>query len=165
MSVLQACQWLEATWIGTFVRESNWAFQVVAGLHILGLTLSVGTLLWFDLRLVGVSMPRCPVSEVYRRLMLPWALGGFVTMFVTGAILFSGFATKAYGNFYFRIKIAALLLVAINALVFHWVTERGIAGWDQAARPPRPARLAGLIAIVLWTVVIMAGRMMSYTMF
>jgi hypothetical protein len=28
-----------------------------------------------------------------------------------------------------------------------------------------PARAAGVISIVVWTIVIMAGRMMSYTMF
>ena len=28
-----------------------------------------------------------------------------------------------------------------------------------------PARMAGLVSIVVWAVVILAGRMMSYTMF
>jgi hypothetical protein len=165
VSILQVCQRLETTWLGTFVREAPWAFQVFAGIHILGLTASVGILMWFDLRLLGVTLPHCPISHVYRRLMLPWALTGFSTMFITGAILFSGFATKAYGNVFFRVKVATLLLLAVNALCFHRVTGTTIAQWDANERPPHAARLAGLIAIVLWTVVIMAGRMMSYTMF
>lgn len=86
-------------------------------------------------------------------------------MFISGGMLLAGFATAAYGNLYFRIKIAALLLAGVNALIYHRVTERGIAGWDHGARPPGPARLAGLASIFLWAVVIMAGRMMSYTMF
>ena len=45
------------------------------------------------------------------------------------------------------------------------VTERRIERWDEAARPPLSARMAGLTSVLLWTGVIMAGRMMSYTMF
>src|SRR6185503_9290267 len=164
MSILSVCEWLETTAPGVLVRESLYGFQVLAGIHILGLTISVGTLLWFDLRLAGVSMPRCPVSALYRRLM-PWTLVGFVVMFISGAWLFTGFATKAYGNVYFRIKLAAIVLAGVNALFYHFVTERRIAHWNDAARPPMPARLAGMISIVAWTIVIMAGRMMSYTIF
>jgi hypothetical protein len=164
MSILEICERLEATFIGTLVRESAYGFPIVVALHILGLTLSVGTLLWFDLRLLGVSMRGCRVSDVYRRLA-PWLLSGFALMFSTGAILFTAYATSAYGNLYFRIKVAAMVLAGVNALVYHFTSERAIAGWDEAVRPPLPARIAGLTSIVVWTVVILAGRMMSYTMF
>lgn len=164
MSLLSVCEWLENTPVGVLVRESLYGFQILAGIHILGLTVSVGTLVWFDLRLAGVSMPRCPVSALYRRLM-PWTLVGFGVMLISGALLFTGFATKAYGNVYFRLKLAAIVLAGVNALFYHLVTERRIARWNDAARPPTPARLAGVISIVVWTIVIMAGRMMSYTMF
>jgi hypothetical protein len=45
------------------------------------------------------------------------------------------------------------------------VTQRQSATWDDAPRPPAAARIAGLASIVLWALVILAGRMMSYTMF
>ena len=86
-------------------------------------------------------------------------------MFTSGALLFVGFATKAYANMYFRIKLSAIVFAGINALVYHLVTERQIARWNDAARPPAAVRLAGIISIVVWASVVMAGRMMSYTMF
>lgn len=164
MSILQICEWLESTSLATLIRESQYGFSVVVGFHILGLTLSVGTLVWFDLRLLGVSMRGCRVSDVYRRLS-PWLLTGFSVMFITGAMLLTAFATSAYGNLYFRIKAVALALAGVNALVYHFTTERTIARWDKAARPPLAARIAGLTSIVVWASVIVAGRMMSYTMF
>ena len=164
MSVLEICQWLEGTSLSILVRESAYGFAIVVAIHILGLTVSVGTLMWFDLRLLGVSMRGCRVSEVYRRLA-PWLLSGFAVMFVSGATLFAAYATSASGNLYFWIKAAALLLAGVNALVYHFTTERAIARWDDAPRPPLAARLAGLTSIVVWAVVILAGRMMSYTMF
>jgi hypothetical protein len=86
-------------------------------------------------------------------------------MFGSGAVLFAAYATAAYGSLYFRIKVAAIVLAGLNALFFHLVTERRIADWNDGVRPPLPARLAGLVSIVLWAAVILAGRMMSYTIF
>jgi hypothetical protein len=162
--MLELGEWLEATSVAVWVKESQYGFAIVVATHILGLTVSVGTLVWFDLRLLGVSMLRTPVSQLYRRLM-PWTLSGFVVMFASGAILLAAYATAAYGNVYFRIKAAALVLAGVNAFFYHGVTERQITRWDEARRPSIPARMAGLISIVIWAIVILAGRMMSYTMF
>jgi hypothetical protein len=164
MTLMQLAEWLESTPAGVMVRESAWGFPILVAIHLLGLSLSVGLLVWFDLRLLGVSMPRVRVSDVYRRLM-PWTLAGFVVMFASGGLLLAGFATAAYGNTYFRLKVAAILLAGVNAAVYHLVTERRIAQWDAGIRPAGPARFAGLASIALWAIVILAGRMMSYTMF
>jgi hypothetical protein len=164
MDLFSAAEWLETTAAAVVVRESAWGFPILVAIHLFGLTLSAGIVIWFDLRLLGVSMVGQPVSQVYRRLM-PLAFAGFAVMFVSGSFLLAGFATAAYGNLYFRIKAAALVLAGINALIYHRMTERRIASWDTAPRPPRAARMAGLISLAVWVVVVLAGRMMSYTMF
>ena len=105
-----------------------------------------------------------PVSQLYRRLM-PWFLCGFGVMFLSGGILLAAYATSAYGNLYFRIKAVALVLAAVNAFFYHRMTERQIHRWDEARLPSLPARSAGLISIAVWAVVIICGRMISYTMF
>jgi hypothetical protein len=164
MSILSLCEWVESTAAGTLVRESLYGFPILVTLHIIGLGFSAGTILWFDLRLLGFGLDRAPITRIYRQLM-PWAIVGFVLMFVTGAFLFAGFATKAIGNIYFQIKIAAIGLAGINALIFHRATERTIAEWDTSVRPPGAARRAGAVSILLWTIVVIAGRMMSYTLY
>ena len=62
-------------------------------------------------------------------------------------------------------KLVALFTAGINALVYHTNIERRIALWDRSPVPPTAARMAGLISIVAWTTVILAGRMMSYTLY
>lgn len=163
MTLMQIFEWLEATSVGALIRESAWGFPIVVALHLMGITLSVGTLVWFDLRLLGASMTGVQASLIYRRLM-PWMCTGFAVMFITGFLLLAGFATAAYDNLYFRIKISAMVLAAANAFVYHRFTERRIAQWD-AGVPPTGARAAGLVSMCVWAVVIVAGRMMSYTMF
>ena len=164
MNIHRAFEWLEATSVGVMVRESQWGFPILVAIHLMGLMLSVGTLVWFDLRLLGVSMTGLRASLMYRRLA-PWMVTGFGLMFISGSMLLAGFATGAYGNVYFRVKMSAMALAAVNALIYHRFTERRIAQWDAAASPPAGARLAGLVSICVWAVVILAGRMMSYTMF
>ena len=161
---MEVLEWLEATQIGILITESLYGFPIVVGIHIVGLIFSVGLLVWFDLRLMGLSMTHCPVSKLYRRLM-PWALAGFTVMFISGAAIFIAYATLAYSNFYFRVKLLTIGLAGINALMYHRFTERKIADWNESPRPPLAVRLAGLFSIVFWTVVILSGRMMSYTMF
>jgi hypothetical protein len=86
-------------------------------------------------------------------------------MLASGATLFTAYATSAYSNAYFRIKLVALLLAGANALVFHFITQKQSAPWDDAPHPPLAVRTAGLASVILWATVILAGRMMSYTMF
>jgi uncharacterized protein DUF6644 len=164
MTVVALCEWLESTWLATLIKESPYGFQIVVGIHILGLAFSVGTLLWVDLRMLGWVMRGLRVSEVYRGLA-PWFLAGFAVMLVSGVTLFTAFATMAYANVYFRIKLVTLLLAGANALAFHVLTQRSSAEWDDALPPPLRVRAAGVASLALWATVILAGRMMSYTMF
>ena len=164
MTLHQAFEWLEATSVGVMVRESQWGFPILVAVHLMAITLSVGTLVWFDLRLLGVSMTRYRASLMYRRLM-PWMFTGFGIMMISGLTLLAGFATAAYSNLYFRIKVLAMILAALNAFVYHRYTERRIKEWDDSPMPPAGTRSAGLVSICVWATVIIAGRMMSYTMF
>jgi hypothetical protein len=136
-------------------------FPIIEGTHAIGIAFSVGVLLIMDLRLAGVLLRREPVSQVSSQLM-PWTLGGFGVMFITGVLLFWSQAMKAYGSVFFRIKLALLVLAAINALVFELRLRRSIAIWDTAEKPPLRVRMAGILGIVLWMGVIAAGRTMAY---
>ena len=164
MTLLQICEWLESTRLAELVTQSLYGFQILVAIHLLGLGLSVGMVVWFDLRLLGRVLTATPVSLVYRRLA-PWMMTGFAVMFASGAIIFVGFATAAYHNPYFRVKLAMIALAGLNAILFHRFTQRRLAGWDEWTQPPAAARVAGAISIASWVVVVLAGRMMSYTMF
>jgi Family of unknown function (DUF6644) len=163
-ALFHLCEQIEATSLGVLVRESIWGFPILVTVHIITLVFSVGIVVWLDLRLLGVSMTSVPVSRVYRRLM-PLALVGFAIMLASGATIFTGFATSAYKNPYFRVKLIALLLAGINAFAYHTNIERRISLWDRSPVPPTAARMAGIISIAAWTTVILAGRMMSYTLY
>src|SRR5262245_18932818 len=138
MSLLEVCRVIEQTTISSIVRES--AFPYVEGAHVLGLSLSVGTVIWFDLRLIGAAMRTRPVSDVFKDLK-PWMFAGFVVMFVSGGLLFTAHATKAYGSGYFRSKLALLMLAGLNSAIYHLTVDRRESQWGKSPVPPLQARV------------------------
>jgi len=156
--------WMQVSDIGTGIRESIWAFPIIEATHVLALALSVGVLIWFDLRLMGWGMRHQPISQVHRQVM-PIATVGFVIMFVTGILLFWSEAEKCYLSGFFRAKLVFLLAAGINAAVFELGTKKTIEDWDKYPIPPARARMAGLISIISWTAVIAAGRATAYNLF
>lgn len=161
--MVEILEWLEGTSLAGIARESLYGFQVLVGIHILGLILSVGALLWVDLRMMGICLTDRRLSEIYGALS-KWFIVGFGIMFLSGSALFSGFATAAYENVYFRIKITAIVLAGVNAIVFHLLIRRIPAHADSGI-PAVSARVAAVVSLVFWAVVVLCGRMMSYTLF
>jgi hypothetical protein len=154
-------EWLGNTPWSIALHESRYAFLVVLTIHVLTLSVFVGTALMIDLRLLGVTMMRVPASQVIARLV-PWSAAGLILMMTSGALLFYAAPLVRYQNVFFRMKMATLVLALLNAWLFHRTVYRRIADWDGDAVPPRAARLAGGLSLVLWVVIITAGRMMAY---
>ncbi len=157
-------QWLDATPGSVALRESMLGYPMIETMHVLTLCLFLGMIALVDLRLLGLGFQSIPVSEVAGRL-LPIGLAGFVLMAVSGALLFYSGPIRAYGNIFFRIKMALIMLTGINALVFHYTIYKRVASWDRDPIPPLRARLAGLCSLVLWSAVVVCGRMQAYNWF
>jgi Family of unknown function (DUF6644) len=160
----QFLEWLQGTGLASIARESLYGFQILVGIHLLGLIFSVGMLLWVDLRMLGLGLTNYRLSAVYRSLS-KWFLFGFGAMFLSGIAIFSGFAVSAADNTWFRVKIAVMVLAGVNAVMFHRYTQRMPAEADLASTPPAAVRLAGLASLLFWATVIVCGRMISYTLF
>jgi hypothetical protein len=160
-SVPAFCGWLEHTAVGAAVRQSLWLFPAIETVHLLGMTVLVGTAAAFDLRLLGWALQRTPVSDLARRL-LPWTWVGFGLQVVTGALLFSSEAAKMYVNPAFRLKILLICLAGAQALIFQFAAGRSLAEWDERAAVPFAARIGGLISMLLWIGVVAAGRWIGF---
>jgi hypothetical protein len=156
--------WLASTSGSIALHESLYAYPLVESMHVLTLCLFVGLAATLDLRLMGVTLMRVPVSEVARRL-LPWMAGGFAIMVVSGALLFFAIPIRSWHNVFFRFKLILLVLAGLNAWVFHARIWRRVADWDLDPVTPRAARVAGLASLALWAAIIVSGRMIAYNWF
>jgi hypothetical protein len=86
-------------------------------------------------------------------------------MVITGALLFYAIPVRSYQSLWFRLKVIALILAGLNAFVFHSGIDRRVAEWDLAPTPPPAARRAGATSLVLWAIIVVAGRMIAYNWF
>ncbi len=164
MDLLPFFQWLENTPGSVYIRESLLFYPLVETTHVLALCLFLGMIAMLDLRLVGVGLRGVPVSEVAGR-FLPLALFGFVLMAISGTLLFYSGPVKAAANIFFRVKMLLIVLTGLNALLFHFTIYKRVAVWDTAPSPPARAKLAGVLSLVLWSGVVISGRMQAYNWF
>jgi len=154
-------EWVEQLPISTAIAESTYAFPIVEGVHLIGLSIAVGLLFITDLRLAGVILKSVPLTQVLKQLR-PWILGGFASIFITGGLLFCAEASAMVANPAFKFKLVFIALAALNAGYFEFVIARKAAGDLDRPIVPRAIKFAGLASLSLWTVVIVCGRLIPY---
>lgn len=164
MSLLPFCQWLASTPGSIALHESLFMYPLVESTHVLTLCLFVGMSVVWDLRLLGVVLPKVPMSEMTEKVW-PFMLYGFIAMTITGVLLFYAIPVRSYQNIFFRVKVVMLVAAGLNAWAFHRTVFRTVGEWDRAARPPARARRAAVASLVLWAGIVIAGRMIAYNWF
>jgi len=155
---------LEGSTLGTTIASSEWLFPTIETLHVIAIVTVVGAIAVMDLRLLGVTSRNRLVTAISRdTLPLTWI--AFACAVVTGLLLFVSKATSYMVNPYFLAKMGLLLLAGLNMAVFHMVTWKDVARWDGtiAAIPPA-AKLAGLASLIFWSLIVLCGRIIGFTL-
>jgi hypothetical protein len=160
MSLMKIFRMIEASTIGRNVRMSNWLFPTVESAHIMGLVLVIGSIMWLDFRLLGLSSDKS-VTKVSKDVM-PYAWVGAIVSISTGVVLWTSEAAHLYINPAFRLKMLMIVLIGVNAAFFELVTRRNVKEWDVNTKTPFGAKLAGILSICLWMGVVIAGRWIAY---
>jgi hypothetical protein len=146
---------------GVAIAESRYAFMVIEGAHLIGLAFAVGLLFFIDLRLLGVVLRNVPVRRVVTSLR-PWVLGGFAVIFLSGVLLFWSSAGRLVASPAFALKLLLIALAGVNALYFELVIARREGLQQGTGSLPRSVRAAAVASLVLWSLVIVAGRLIPY---
>jgi hypothetical protein len=163
MSLANFLQWLHDTQFSNAIRDSLWTEPIVETIHVLTLTLFLGFAILLDMRLLGVTMRRRRISEVLAQFN-PWLFVGFAIMILSGIILFCGDPIAFYSTTFFKVKMIMLVLAGVNVLVFNATIGRRVAEWDLAPSTPPAAKAAAVVSLVLWILIVAAGRGIAYTL-
>jgi len=150
---------LESSELAEWMRGPGMAYAAVNLVHLLGLTLLLGSMLLLDLRLLGLGR-RLSLPEV-SRLLTPVALIGLLLQAGSGFALLAADAGPLFSNTAFRLKLALIAAALVNAVLFRWLWSNSLTDWDRAA--PMAGRLQAALSMVLWLGVAAAGRLIAYT--
>src|ERR1700722_14734930 len=153
--------WLEHTSPAIAISESVWLFPGIESIHVLAITLVVGSITMVDLRLLGRSLRERPAGELIAEI-LPWTWTSFAVAVCTGALLFSSNATHYWGTVPFRAKMLLLTLAGINMMVFHPTIHRSVDVWGRRPPTPRGAKISGGLSLGLWIGVVTLGRWIGF---
>ncbi len=144
-------RWVNASSLSLEIRASTWQFAIIEMIHLIGLTMLLGSLMVLDLRLFGFGNLRQRTSDLARDLRV-WLLSGMAIILGSGILLFFGEPMKLYASASFRVKMTLLAL----ALIFQFTLfNRAIKGKDPSSAL---RKLAGVVSLVLWFGVGLAGR-------
>ena len=155
---------IETSAIATWVRESPsiLAYTGVLSLHAIGLAIAVGINTLIALRLLGFAAD-FPAASLRR--LFPWFYFGFTINLISGSMLFAASLSTLLSRWMFITKLAFILLAMINfelmrVKIFRPATSGGAFGIDEQA-----ARKFAWIALVLWGLAVISGRLTSYPTF
>ena len=161
MALHESLAWLEAQPFATAIAESGWLFPTIEFVHVVALTLVVGSIAMLDLRLLGVSRKDYGVLELAAQ-TLPWTWGAFAVALCSGVLMFASAATSYADNMPFRIKLILLALAGINMAIFHVTAYRTAHRWNHQLPTPVAARIAGTLSLTFWIGVIFFGRWIGF---
>ncbi len=158
----QATVWLAMeNWpLSQAIAATNW-FPLLESIHVIAITLVLGSILWVDLRLLGFAARQLPLNILNRQL-IPWTWGAFVVAVITGVGMFITRASAHVDNPAFRWKFVLLALAGINMAYFHYRVYRQIDHRAALAELPAPAKIAGGLSLFFWSGVMLAGRWIGH---
>ena len=162
--MLEIAIWLSETKWSIALLESLYMYPWIESAHVLSICFFIGILLFVDLRLMGIAFTKLPISEMNKK-VLPWSLFGFGLMMLTGFLLFYAIPVRSYQNIFFRFKVILILLAGLNAFLFHRQMKVEGMIWDEGKSIPKSVHLKAAVSLVLWSGVIISGRMIAYNWF
>jgi hypothetical protein len=148
-------KWSENSWLGLAISSRTYPFAVIEVVHLFGLTLLLGGIVFISMRLFGLILRDVPLPE-FSRTARAWTLIGLVISTLTGVSLYASESMKLYNSPSFWIKMAFFF----TAIVFHFTIFRNVTLSERSGAGVRA--FAGLISLALWFGVGVAGRAIGF---
>jgi hypothetical protein len=155
-----------SNWImGSSAREfAIWALSNIPGfppliqtVHLLSITAIVASAVILALRVTGVAVRSQHPREMALRLRY-WFVAGLVGTFCSGVFFILARPNRYFYNPVFQIKFAVLVpAIIVSAVIYYLLAKR------EGSTNGVAIRLLGLVSVILWVTVILAGRWIAYS--
>ena len=151
--------WLRSTHLHYIMNNVHWAWRTSESIHFIGLSLLIGTVGLFDLRMIGL-VKRVPVAALHR--LIPFGILGYGMNVMTGITFLTGASDQYIYNPAFQMKMLFMGTAGINVAVFYLTMYRRVAAVGPGDEAPLPARIAGAVSLLCWVGVIFCGRFLTF---
>jgi hypothetical protein len=104
------------------LNSNEWAFPLTECFHITSFALSIGTIVFVDLKLLGLALKKHTSAQALKDTSL-WTLAGLIIVIISGLLIFSSDPIMYLHNASFKYKVSNLLL----AIIFNYTIHRKVA--------------------------------------
>ena len=153
--------WVRATALHHFIAHNGaWLWPIFQTLHYFGLSLLLGTVGLFDLRVLGVGKA-VPPATLHK--LIPIGIAGFVLNLLTGIWFFFGFPEQYFYNPSFQLLLAFVAIAGLNVAVFYLTDAfREVKLMPGGADAPLRAKLIAGTSLSAWVAVLACGRLITF---
>lgn len=154
--LFQFCEWLEQVpWI-VAVNSSTTGAVIVELIHYISFFLLVGTIVFVDLRVLGIAARNKSVITLAEQLFpLSWV--GLIFATLSGFILFAGDATAFFRADVFQFKILVILTAVIVGFLVQWQVTRPRRSPEISLAAGFATKSLAFLSLVLWIGAILAS--------
>ena len=152
--------WIRGTALSTFVldnRDRLW--PALETLHFIGLSLLIGTVGLFDLRVLGLARAVPPMA-LHR--LIPLGIAGYVLNVATGTLFFFGFPDQYAYNSAFHFKLAFMAIAGLNMVAFYTTAFAEVRTMPAGGDAPLRAKVITGISLGSWLGVLVCGRLLTF---
>ena len=151
--------WLQGTSLSQAIVFNTWIWPACETLHFIGLTLLMGAIGIFDLRLLGFFRQ---MSVDAARDLMPFAIAGFAVNLFTGVVFLIGHPEQYVHNAAWWLKVGSLTLAGLNAIIFETSIGARVVSVGAGEDTPAVAKAIGGVSILAWFGVLYFGRMLPF---
>lgn len=163
--IYQAGRWLNGTDLHTSIRHLlqtvGWVSPTIQSIHIVCITLVIGTSALLDLRILGWAAPSQVPAEMARRL-LPWTWSALAVQFFTGGMLVLNRPIRYADNPSFLFKMLFLIIGIVLTLVLASGLRRDPDHWTSAPARVLTGKVLAGGSVLAWVLIVLAGRWIAY---
>jgi hypothetical protein len=139
--------------------NTAWGWPFMESLHYLGLTVLLGTVGLFDLRMLGFAKA-IPLAAMHK--FVPFGVVAYVVNVLTGFCFFVSAPDQYAFNPVFQLKVLTMLIAGINVAVFYTTSAKLVKALPDNASVPLHVKAIAAISLTSWICVIVFGRLITY---
>jgi hypothetical protein len=159
--------WLAGTAASDVIQKTLWVIPVMQTIHILAIAMVFSSVVMIEFRILGVTKSQTIEETAHR--FVPWIFGGIVVLALTGSILIIGEPKRSLPSYEFQMKMLYLAFAVALTLGFARSVRQHAPVWETAGGTTQNAtarmlvNVLALVALLVWSMVVVYGRWIAYT--
>jgi len=139
--------------------NSPWGWPIAESIHFIGLSMLIGAVGLFDLRMLGF-VKTIPLAAMHK--LVPFGVAGFLLNVTTGVMFITTVPDQYLYNPAVQSKLLFLAAAGINMLLFYLLCYRQVSAAHATTTALTKAKIFALISLTCWLGVIACGRLITF---